>query len=89
MKTVLSLAAATLLVGACATTDNTQVAQADCKIAPVTTRNVAGGDHLGTYNELDQRFAQMKLATSDYRRQLYEKQGMSPNNVEDALKNCY
>jgi len=34
---------AALLVGACAATpDNAQVAQADCKVAPITTRNVAG-----------------------------------------------
>jgi len=31
----------------------------------------------------------MQLGTSEYRRQLYAKQGMSNNNVEDALKNCY
>jgi len=90
MKTVLSLAAVTLLAAACATTGNDQYAQADCKVAPITTRSVTGVDgHLGTYNELDQRYAQMQLATSEYRRQLYAKQGLSNNNVEDALKNCY
>jgi hypothetical protein len=89
MKTILILAGAGLLAAACATTENAQYAQADCKIAPITTRNVAGGDHLGTYNNLDQRYAEMQLGTSEYRRQLYAKQGMSNNNVEDALKNCY
>jgi hypothetical protein len=89
MKLLLTLSAVALAAAACATTENTQVAQADCKIAPITTRNAAGGDHLGTYNNLDQRYAEMQLSTSEYRRQLYAKQGMSNNNVEDALKNCY
>ncbi|HZZ92865.1 MAG TPA: hypothetical protein VFE23_09895 [Usitatibacter sp.] len=89
MKLLLTLCAVALAAAACATTDTTQVAQADCKIAPITTRNAAGGDHLGTYNNLDQRYAEMQLSTSEYRRQLYAKQGMSNNNVEDALKNCY
>jgi hypothetical protein len=89
MKLLFTLSASALVLAGCATTENAQYAQADCKIAPVTTRNAAGGDHLGTYNELDQRYAQMQLGTSEYRRQLYAKQGMSNNNVEDALKNCY
>ena len=89
MKLLFTLPAAALLVAACATTENAQYAQADCKVAPITTRNAAGGDHLGTYNELDQRYAQMQLGTSEFRRQLYAKQGMSNNNVEDVLKNCY
>jgi hypothetical protein len=91
MKILLTLPAAALLLAACATTPDTgdQYAKADCKVAPVTTRNAAGGDHLGTYNELDQRYAQMQLSTSEYRRQLYARQGLSPNNVEDTLKNCY
>jgi hypothetical protein len=90
MKVLLTLSAASLVLAACATTDNAQYAQADCRIAPITTRSVTAVDgHLGTYNELDQQYAQMQLATSNYRRQLYEKQGMSNNNVEDALKNCY
>jgi hypothetical protein len=91
MKTLLSLSAA-LLLAACATTDNTQVAQADqgnCKIAPITTRNAAGGDHLGTYNHLDQRYAEMQLGTSEYRRRLYAERGLANNNVEDALRECY
>jgi len=89
MKLLFALSAASLLLAACATTDNAQYAQADCKVAPITTRNVAGTNHLGTYNELDQRYAEMQLGTSEFRRQLYAKQGMSNNNVEDALKNCY
>ena len=90
MKVLFSLSAAALVLAACATTDNAQYAQADCKIAPITTRSVTGVDgHLGTYNDLDRRYAEMQLGTSEYRRQLYAKQGMSNNNVEDALKNCY
>ena len=89
MKTLFALSAVALLAAACAT-EPEQYAQADCKVAPVTTRSVTGVDgHLGTYNNLDQRYAQMQLSTSEYRRRLYAERGMSNNNVEDALKNCY
>ena len=89
MKLLLCLSAAALVLASCAT-GNEQLAQADCKIAPVTTRSVTGVDgHLGTYNHLDQRYAEMQLSTSEYRRRLYAERGMSNNNVEDALKNCY
>lgn len=89
MKMLFALSAAAVLAAACAT-EPEQYAQADCKVAPVTTRGVTGVDgHLGTYNNLDQRYAEMQLSTSEYRRRLYAKQGLSNNNVEDALKNCY
>lgn len=88
MKLLLSLSAAAVVLAACAT-ENPQLAQADCKIAPITTRGVAGVDgHLGTYNHLDQRYAEMQLGTSEYRRQLYARQGLTNNNVEDALRDC-
>ena len=89
MKLLLSLSAAALVLASCATTENEQLAQADCRIAPVTTRGVTGVDgHLGTYNHLDQRYAEMQLGTSEYRRQLYARQGLTNNNVEDAISNC-
>ena len=88
MKLLFALSAASLLVTACAT-ENAQYAEADCKVAPITTRNVAGTHHLGTYNDLDQRYAEMQLSTSEYRRRVYAQQGLSNNNVEDTLKNCY
>jgi hypothetical protein len=89
MKTLFALSAVALMAAACAT-EPEHYAQADCKVAPITTRSVTGVDgHLGTYNSLDQRYAEMQLGTSEYRRQLYAKQGLSNNNVEDALKNCY
>jgi hypothetical protein len=89
MKMLFALSAAAVLAAACATAPE-QYAQADCKVAPVTTRSVTGVDgHLGTYNSLDQRYAQMQLSTSEYRRRLYAERGLSNNNVEDTLKNCY
>ena len=55
MKLLLSLSAAAVVLAACAT-ENPQLAQADCKSAPITTRGVAGVDGpLGTSTHLDQR----------------------------------
>lgn len=85
MKTpfVLSAALAIALAGCAA--QETQLAKADCKIAPITTRSATGRP--GPVTELDRRYAQMQLGTSDYRRRQLDRNGLN-STVEDALKDC-
>ena len=84
----LALAAPILLLAAgCAGTGETQVAQADCKVYPVTTASAAGG-RKPSVNSLEQRHAEMQLATSDYRFRNLRQNGYNMNNVEDALRDC-
>ena len=86
IPTILSALAA-LAVAGCAT-QNAQVAQAECKIAPITTTSIAYSGKTKPASSLDQRYAEMSLATSDYRFNNLRRNGMSPNNVEDALRDC-
>ena len=68
--------------------DERPVAAADCKVAPITTASAAGG-RPRRVDPLDQRWAEMQLATSDYRmRRLQQPLGAVNNNVEDALRDC-
>src|SRR5258708_39969778 len=68
VKCALPFAAILALAGCAATGDN-QVAQADCKVAPITTASVTG--RARPVDPLAQRQAEADLRTSDYgRRQL-------------------
>jgi hypothetical protein len=81
----LSIAAAALLAG-CAMDEPRQVARADCKVAPVTTRSAVNKP--GNVTELDRRWAEAQLRSSDYRRAQLERNGGVGNNIEDALRDC-
>ena len=89
MKSVTILSAmAALAISGCAS-QGTQVAQADCKLAPMTTTSMSyGGGKAKPVSSLDQRYAEMALATSDYRFNNLRRNGIAPNNVEDALRDC-
>ena len=68
--------------------DETAVAKAECQVAPITTASAAGG-RPRRVDPLDQRWAEMQLASSDYRmRRLQQPLGAVNNNVEDALRDC-
>jgi len=86
MKTLIALSALAALAG-CATTDNTYVAQNECKVAPVTTAS-ATGVRKSQPSSLDQRYAEMQLGTSDYRYRNLQQNAYNMNNVEDALREC-
>jgi hypothetical protein len=90
MKSVLSLSAVALLAGACATTGDTQLAQAECKATrPTTATYAATGRSTRPYDRLDQRFAEMQLAASDLRFRELATRGMGPTNtIEEALRDC-
>jgi len=86
MKRLLPIALAALAAG-CATSQETQLAQADCKVVPLTTASISGArpKHV---DPLDQRWAEMQLASSDYRMQQLQRRGAFNNNIEDALRDC-
>jgi len=86
MKMLIAVSALVLAAG-CAHQPNTQVAQAECKIYPVTTASIAGGKPRNVH-PLEQRHAEMQLGTSQYRMAQLQSHGMAFNNVEDALRDC-
>jgi uncharacterized lipoprotein YajG len=85
MKLILAISAAALLAAACATQPE-QVAQADCKVAPITTTSVTG--RAKPVSSIEQRDAEMQLASSQYRMRQLREHGIANNNVEDALRDC-
>jgi hypothetical protein len=79
-----ALATLVLALAGCAATGDNQVAQADCKVAPLTTASVAG--RAKPVDPLMQRQAEADLRSSEYRRQQ-----LAANNfgtVEEALRDC-
>lgn len=87
MKALIAISALAALAGCATTGDNTYLAQAECKVTPITTTSVTGVRRTQPDN-LDQRFAEMQLATSDYRYRNLRQNGYNMNNVEDALRDC-
>ena len=82
MKTLIALSAALALAG-CASTGPAQVAQKDCKVAPLTTASLAYGNAKSKpVDSLEQRYAEMQLANTPYRRQQLARNGPSPNTIE-------
>ena len=86
MKMLIAAATAVLAAG-CATTEPVHVAQAECKIVPITTASAAGRAPRAV-SPLEQRHAEMQLATSQYRFAQLQSHGMAFNTVEDALRDC-
>ena len=77
-----------LAAGGCAQLNGeTPVAAADCRVAPVTTAS-ATGVRPRQVDSLDQRYAEMQLATSDYRMRRLQQPLGAMSNVEDALRDC-
>lgn len=85
MKALIALSSLALIT-ACATPGE-QLAAVDCKVYPVTTASAAGA-RKPNVNSLEQRHAEMQLATSDYRMRNLRQNGYNLNNVEDALRDC-
>lgn len=85
MKILLALSTSALVLAACATEPATQVAQADCKVAPIVTADSSLRKDRVT--DLDRRYAEMQLATSDYRLRNLQRNPAN-NNIEDSLSGC-
>lgn len=87
MHRLLIVSALAALIAGCATRGDTHLAQADCKVAPITI-----GSATGKYKQaspLEQRYAEMQLGATDYRRRQLAERGLAGNNVEEALRDCY
>ena len=69
-------------------TDTPTLARSECKVAPITTASAAGA-RPRRVDPLDQRWAEMQLASSDYRmHRLQQPLGAVNNNIEEALRDC-
>jgi len=86
MKILLALCTSALVFAGCATEPDMQVAQADCKVAPIVTAD-SSLRHEDRVTDLDRRYAEMQLATSDYRLRNLQR-NPAQNNIEDSLKDC-
>ncbi|HUP30520.1 MAG TPA: hypothetical protein VM122_10140 [Usitatibacter sp.] len=88
MKRLFSLAAIAALGGCATTPDNMQLADASCKVAPLQVGRLSGTNRPQRVDPLDQRWAEMQLASSDYRFRALARNGAYGSNVEEALRDC-
>jgi len=87
MKILLATACGSALVLAACADQPSYADKAECKTAPVTAQAAAGGKP--RMNELDQRMAEMQLATSGYRQAQRERNpSLDQNNIERSLYDC-
>ena len=88
MKMLFAVTAA-LALAACASqeTQPTRIAQANCKVVPMTTDSSTGNPPKHV-TELQQRFAEADLASSEIRYRELARNGMYPNPIEETLKDC-
>ena len=87
MKGIAVLSILALAAAGCATQGDTRVAQADCKVVPITTASAAGRAPK-RLAPIEQRYAEMQLANSEYRRRQLQERGLIDNNIEQALRDC-
>ncbi len=71
----------------CATSGGEQLAAADCRVVPITTASAAGRAPRNL-SPIEQRYAEMQLANTEYRRRQLQERGLEPNTVEQALRDC-
>ena len=76
-----------LALAGCASPGDTQVASAECKVVPITTAS-ASGRAPKNVSAIEQRWAEMQLAGTDYRQRQLQERGMFDNNIEQALRDC-
>ena len=86
MKPLFALSALALALAGCATQGDMQLAQADCKVYPITTASAAGGKP--QVDSMGQRAAAADLATSSYRFRNLARNGPAANNIEEILRDC-
>ena len=86
MKILVALSTSALALAACASNDDARYAENDCRVAPVVTTGPGASSRV---SHLDQRYAEMQLATSDYRmRNLQRDPSYATNNIEQGLNGC-
>jgi outer membrane lipoprotein SlyB len=85
---VVSTLAAIALAGCASYGDDQYAKKADCKVYPITTAS-ATGNRPSRVDDLAQKDAEMQLATTQFRRQQLQRQGIAGNTIEEALRDCY
>ena len=86
MKPLFAISALALALAGCATQGDTQLAQADCKVYPITTASVTGNKP--EVSSIRQRAAEADLATSGYRFRNLARNGPAGNALEDIIRDC-
>jgi PBP1b-binding outer membrane lipoprotein LpoB len=86
MKSLFALSALALALAGCATEGDTQLAQAECKVYPVTTTSVTGNKP--DVDAIHQSAARADLGSSSYRFRNLARNGPAGNNIEDILRDC-
>ncbi|HYC36524.1 MAG TPA: hypothetical protein VEC19_08900 [Usitatibacter sp.] len=86
-KSALFAALAIALSGCAASPENSQLAQAECKVAPLTAASATGRAHR-SLTPIEQRYAEMQLANTEFRRRQLQERGLIDNNIEQALRDC-
>jgi hypothetical protein len=88
MKALLGITFVALAAGCATTAENTQLAQAECKVVPMKPGYISGTSPKPAREPLDQTTAELQLASSDYRFRQLSRYGIGNNNIEDALRDC-
>jgi hypothetical protein len=88
MKRLLLLAAVALAAGCASTPDNPRYADAGCKIVPIQAGRIPGASRPPPADSIEQRWAEMQLASTDYRFRSLARNGAYNSNVEEALRDC-
>lgn len=86
MKVLLATACVSALVASACADQPSYADNAECKTAVVTAQSAAGGKP--EMRPLDQRMAEMQLATSGYRQMQRERNPGYENNIERTLQDC-
>src|SRR5258705_4706868 len=84
MKPLFAISALALVLAGCASQEYTQVAQADCKVYPITTTSVTGNKP--EVSSIRQRAAEADLATSSYRFRNLGRNGPPGHNTAAILR---
>lgn len=87
MTRTAALLAVALAAAGCATSGDTRVADADCKVVPITTAGATGRAPRGL-SPIEQRAAEMDLARTEYRQRQLRERGLIDNTVEQASRDC-
>jgi hypothetical protein len=90
MKSIAAMAClAAVTMAGCATTEtNTAMDDARCQLGPTTFTSITGVKKEGPVNKLDQSYAYMQFASSNFRYRSLATNGPVNNLSEDVLRGC-
>ena len=90
MKSIAAIAcvAAATLAGCAEMGPNTMMDDARCQLGPTTFTSITGVKKEGPVNKLDQSYAYMQFASSNFRYRSLAVNGPVNNLSEDVLRGC-